>query len=227
MNITDDTRANKTDAGNGSKAACRVSNVHPSPSPDPKRSAKRRTPMKSTQKNLDSILQKLCGLGPDDKTDLPSDHLSIRSRFDGSNPAEFLTITPRWDLRLSARRFNRVIPDAIEGARLYIAERSSLIAYCPDREIYQHSRYLDFSSASQILRVIDHWERTNSLTPPLFFQSSDLELRKVDGHHRVTVALLSEAPYIPIYCKEDLRLPGIVLASPSLLQSGSWTADQQ
>ena len=28
---------NKTDGGNGSKAICRVSNVHPSPSPDPKR----------------------------------------------------------------------------------------------------------------------------------------------------------------------------------------------
>ncbi len=33
------TRANKTDAGNDSKAICRVSNVHPSPSPDPRRSA--------------------------------------------------------------------------------------------------------------------------------------------------------------------------------------------
>ena len=32
------TRANKTDAGNGSKAICRVSNVLRSPSPDPKRS---------------------------------------------------------------------------------------------------------------------------------------------------------------------------------------------
>jgi hypothetical protein len=32
---TAETRANKTDAGNGSKAICRVSNVHPSPSPDP------------------------------------------------------------------------------------------------------------------------------------------------------------------------------------------------
>lgn len=31
-------RANKTDAGNGSKAICRVSNVLRSPSPDPKRS---------------------------------------------------------------------------------------------------------------------------------------------------------------------------------------------
>ena len=30
---------NKTDAGNGSKAICRVSNVLRSPSPDPKRSA--------------------------------------------------------------------------------------------------------------------------------------------------------------------------------------------
>ena len=33
------TKANKTDAGNGSKAICRVSNVLCSPSPDPKRSA--------------------------------------------------------------------------------------------------------------------------------------------------------------------------------------------
>ena len=31
--------ANKTDAGNGSEAICRVSNVLPSPSPDPRRSA--------------------------------------------------------------------------------------------------------------------------------------------------------------------------------------------
>ncbi len=34
------TFANKTDAGNGSKAICSVSNVLRSPSPDPKRSAK-------------------------------------------------------------------------------------------------------------------------------------------------------------------------------------------
>ena len=33
-------RANKTDAGNGSKAICRVSNVHPAPSRDPRRSPK-------------------------------------------------------------------------------------------------------------------------------------------------------------------------------------------
>jgi hypothetical protein len=33
------TRANKTDAGNGSNGICRVSNVLRSPSPDPKRSA--------------------------------------------------------------------------------------------------------------------------------------------------------------------------------------------
>ena len=35
--------ANKTDAGNGSKAICRVSNVLRSPSPDPKRSPNKRS----------------------------------------------------------------------------------------------------------------------------------------------------------------------------------------
>ena len=34
-------KPNKTDAGNGSQRICRVGDVHPSPSPDPSRSAKR------------------------------------------------------------------------------------------------------------------------------------------------------------------------------------------
>ncbi|MFO1482540.1 MAG: hypothetical protein U1F71_04165 [Verrucomicrobiaceae bacterium] len=34
-------KANKTDAGNGSKAICRVIDAYRSPSPDPKRSAKK------------------------------------------------------------------------------------------------------------------------------------------------------------------------------------------
>ena len=37
-NASNRPRPNKTDAGNGSKAICRVSNVHHSPSPDPRRS---------------------------------------------------------------------------------------------------------------------------------------------------------------------------------------------
>ena len=37
-NTPDNPKANKTDAGNGSKAICRVSNVLRSPSPDPGRS---------------------------------------------------------------------------------------------------------------------------------------------------------------------------------------------
>jgi hypothetical protein len=39
QDMNPNTKANKTDAGNGSKAICRVSNAHPSPSPDPWRSA--------------------------------------------------------------------------------------------------------------------------------------------------------------------------------------------
>ena len=39
------TKANKTDAGNGSKAICRVSNVLRSPSPDPRRSPEKQSTM--------------------------------------------------------------------------------------------------------------------------------------------------------------------------------------
>ena len=41
MNPTNDQPKGKTDAGNGSKAICRVSHVLASPSPDPKRSARK------------------------------------------------------------------------------------------------------------------------------------------------------------------------------------------
>lgn len=42
MSIHDHPKANKTDGGNGLEAICRVSNVLLSPSPEPKRSAKKR-----------------------------------------------------------------------------------------------------------------------------------------------------------------------------------------
>ena len=38
-NLNRRSMTNKTDAGNGSEAVCRVFKVHPSPSPDPRRSA--------------------------------------------------------------------------------------------------------------------------------------------------------------------------------------------
>ncbi len=39
--MTNANKPNKTDAGNGSKAICRVSNVLRSPSPDPRRYSKK------------------------------------------------------------------------------------------------------------------------------------------------------------------------------------------
>ena len=48
-------KANKTDAGNGSKAICRVSNVHPSPSPDPGRSLEYKLSSESSDESTVSI----------------------------------------------------------------------------------------------------------------------------------------------------------------------------
>ena len=50
MTTTDQARANKTDAGNGSNGICRVSNVLRSPSPDPRRSAQKLFPIMSIPK---------------------------------------------------------------------------------------------------------------------------------------------------------------------------------
>ena len=57
------TGANKTDAGNGSKAICRVSNVLRSPSPDPRRSAKN-APSIEPRTMLHQIIQQTEGRTP-------------------------------------------------------------------------------------------------------------------------------------------------------------------
>jgi hypothetical protein len=59
--LTANTRANKTDAGNGSKAICRVSNVLRSPSPDPRRSAKKQVCRTATLKMSNPLHASIVG----------------------------------------------------------------------------------------------------------------------------------------------------------------------
>jgi hypothetical protein len=67
------TKANKTDAGNGSKAICRVSNVLCSPSPDPKRSAE----MKSRTLLISSLCIALIGAAGRIYADAKSDRSDV------------------------------------------------------------------------------------------------------------------------------------------------------
>jgi 5-methylcytosine-specific restriction endonuclease McrA len=60
MNTTEP-MANKTDAGNGSKAICCVFKAHPSPSPDPRRSPNTSNPVTSPSSNHIKLLtDELC-----------------------------------------------------------------------------------------------------------------------------------------------------------------------
>jgi hypothetical protein len=72
--------ANKTDAGNGSEAICRVSNVLRSPSPDPRRSAKEPSPS-SMPEELPVTACPRCGSNERVRSKLITTNLLLQSHF--------------------------------------------------------------------------------------------------------------------------------------------------
>lgn len=172
---------------------------------------------------LAEMIQSLCFGKPDPRFWEGLDEGCLKSRFGEASADEFHDIVPVWDLRPEALKFNDVVPDALVGAKLYMADRESFLSHCVDAEIYCHATYKDYSGDSQILKVIGQWLRGDTLTPPLFFLDSDRKLRKVDGHHRTTVAFLARTPIFPFYSQQTLDLQGVERASSELLTQSRWT----
>jgi hypothetical protein len=153
------------------------------------------------------------------------DEAWLKSRFEGASATEFHEIVPAWDLRPEALRFNDVLPDALVGAKLYMADRESFLRHCIDAELYGQKAYKNGPIDRQILKVAGQWLRGDTLTPPLFFLDSNGKLGKVDGHHRTTVALLAETPIFPFYCQQTLDLQGVVCTSLGHLIQSRWTTN--
>ncbi|MDB6120952.1 MAG: hypothetical protein JWO08_4733 [Verrucomicrobiaceae bacterium] len=162
---------------------------------------------------LSSLLQSLMGVFDPPFWD-GLDEVELKAIFDD--------LCPVWDLRPESIVHNEVVPEAISGALLYLAKRDAFIRHCADAEIYQHEVFKKWSGADQIHRVIGQWRRGEALTPPLFFRDHESMLRKVDGHHRITVALLCRSPVLPFYCKENLHFDGIYLASSDHFSHCNW-----
>jgi hypothetical protein len=171
---------------------------------------------------LTEAIRNLCFGKPDPRFWQGLDEACLKSRFEEANAGEFRKIVPVWDLRPEGLRFNNVVDHALVGAKLYMADRESFLSHCIDAEIYCHAAYKIYSCDSQILKVAGQWLRGDSLTPALFFLDSDRKLRKVDGHHRATVAFLAETPIIPFYCQQTLDLQGVERASSEHLTQSRW-----
>jgi hypothetical protein len=174
---------------------------------------------------LAEMIQSLCFGKPDPRFWEGLDEGCLKSRFGEASADEFHKIVPVWDLRPEALKFNDVVPDALVGAKLYMADRESFLSHCVDAEIYCHAAYKDYSGDSQILKVVGQWLRGDALTPPLFFLDSDRKLRKVDGHHRTTVAFAARTPIFPFYCQQTLDLQGVERASSEHLTQSRWTTN--
>lgn len=169
------------------------------------------------------MLQQLCFGNPDPTFWNGLDEQALKDQFEHASADVFHSVSPVWDLRHESLGFNEVVPEALAGAKLYIARRQAFLDHCADGAIYCHAAYERYSSIRQILKVIGQWLRGDSLTPPLFFLDSEKELRKVDGHHRATVALMSHSPFLPFYCQDIVEIQGIELADSEFLTKARWT----
>lgn len=134
------------------------------------------------------------------------DRKSLESRFSGPDMPSLVGIKPVWDFRLSALERNDMKKQYDNSVILYVAERDAFLRGSDYDENYviESTRRMD----SQCLRVIGHWERGDALTPPVF-KIEGGKLYKIDGGHRVKIALLAKAPMIPFYCTCRLSMDGI------------------
>lgn len=176
--------------------------------------------------HIEEMIRSLCFIRPDPRFWDGLDEAALISQFEETGVTAFGCITPIWNLSPPALSFNDVAPEALSGAELYMADREAFLSCCADAGIYCHSAFRIYSDYSQILKVAGQWLRGDALTPPLFFLDSEQKLRKVDGHHRITVALLAETPILPFYCQETLTIQGIDRASPELLSRSTWSANE-
>lgn len=147
------------------------------------------------------------------------DSEDIKHRYSNVPASGYRSIRPCWDLRRSALSIgemaNQIDSNAIP---LYLATRKAFLDY----SLYGEAPLgLIRGTDAKFYRVLGNWERSSALTPPLMFMWGD-KLSKWDGHHRIMIALMSEAPVIPFYSSDGLCFPGIQRASPEMHSEAAW-----
>ena len=162
---------------------------------------------------LDNMIRSLCGCDQRHFWD-DMDQAALKKLFE--------SIRPIWDLRPEAKGHANDNPEALSGARLYLAKRDAFVCNCAHAERYRFEVVKKESFSDKIHRVITHWQRGEPLTPPVFWCNFDNLLQGVAGHHRTMVAMLSNCEVLPFYSRELLHFDGISLASPDYLELSSW-----
>ena len=117
---------------------------------------------------------------------------------------------------MSSQVSNATIP-------LYISSRDAFFAH----SLYEEPDIGTFRATdAKFLRVLGNWERGTALTPPLLFLQ-DNKFWKWDGHHRIMIALASNAPQIPFYCNDIFNFPGISRVHEAMHEEACWQAEKR
>lgn len=126
----------------------------------------------------------------------------LRRQYVGAPERVFRRITPLWDLSEEAKNKNECDPEYLSRCSLYNAAPTSLI---PRMLMSRHYIFDEFWKAgfeSRFLRVLGLWQEKIQLPPPVIRPRPTEEgvLVKIDGFHRLALAVISGSPSIPFYC---------------------------
>lgn len=158
--------------------------------------------MNESERTIPSVLDLVQNV-PDNDFWQDLDEGSLTRQFRNATREDFCRITPLWDLSNEAKQQNAVIADFLARCVLFRATPREFLLRCRFPEHYRFEEIWHQSSNRRLLRIVGLWLKERPLSPPVFDVLDDGNVVKVDGHHRTTVALLSERSPFLFYAPRD------------------------
>jgi hypothetical protein len=133
-----------------------------------------------------------------------AEYHELRQQYWGAPQSAFRSLDIRWDRRQAAVRFNWEASDSMQKAcQLFELETDRLLRLTSFKHKLRFDRIFDPENDYLFLRVVGHWKIGLPLTPP-FLELRDGQFAKVDGWHRLAVAVAAQVPVIPFWtCVPD------------------------
>ncbi len=124
----------------------------------------------------------------------------LRYRYVGAPENVFRQITTLWDLSEKAKKKNECDTEYLSQSSLYIAAPTWLAPRMLMNREYTYAEFWAAGHQSPFLRVLGLWQKNIHLPPSVIRPTNEGGLVKLDGFHRLALAVISGPPTLPFYC---------------------------
>ena len=134
---------------------------------------------------------------------------SLKARYWKVPQSTYRSLKVCWDFRPIAIRLSEATGDYLRACRLYECDLQQLLFHLSQNHNWRFDRLFEEAKENRLLRVIGLWEIGSPLTPPVLTLRDDGRLGKIDGFHRLAVAIAAEVPCIPFWAAPPIDLSGV------------------